>query len=77
MERGGQVYIAFCRWSFSGDNRKGGFKDAELEMCPPIEQELSSRQLDGSLETGVEMWLENTNFKVISMHIAFQCQRNR
>lgn len=43
-------------------------------MCPPIEQELSSRQLDGNLERGVEIWFENINLKVSGMHITFKCQ---
>lgn len=40
-------------------------------MSLPSQKELSSRQLDMSLEPRIEVWFENTNLEVISMQMAF------
>ena len=58
----------------SGDDGKEGFKDFKFEMSPPTQQELSSRQSDGSLEPRVEIRFENINLKVISMQMTFNAK---
>lgn len=77
MERVDKYKLHFADGAFQRITEKEDLKMLSLRCVHQSNRSYPSRQLDGNLERGVEIWFENINLKVISMHITFKCQRNR